>query len=353
MGNLLTYSGLTTKVKAMKSRLLKENQYRELAGFHSVPLAVDYLNSLPSYRPFLSWAGEKVLHRGKIEELLIQSKYHDFSKLYRFSSLSQRRFLDLYFMHYEIEKLKRCLRGVIGNHPLDLDLSLFQDFFNRHSGLDLLSLSSSRDLAQFTEKLAGSRYYEMMARLTRQGQAALFDYEMNLDMLYFKTMWKEAEKQLKKDEREAITECFGSRLDMLNIQWIYRCIHYYHMTAQEIMSLLIPIRKHLGPEQLHSLACCGSDEEFFSVLNATYYGSQDPGKKEEWPNPEKLTKQVLNRIHKLTEQRDPYSIATVNSYLYFKELEIERIIHIIESIRYGLEPSQILSSVMNIAYEKP
>ena len=350
MGSLLTYSGLTTKVKAMKSRLLKESQYRELASFHSVPQAVDYLDTLPAYRPFLSGNGEKAIHRGKIEELLLQSKYRDFSKLYRFSNLSQRKFLDLYFMHYEIEKLKRCLRGVIGHHPLELDLSLFQDFFTRHSGLDLLSLSTSKDLAEFTENLAGSRYYEMMARLSRQDHITLFDYEMNLDMLYFKTMWKEAEKHLKRDEREEIAELLGRRLVMLNIQWIYRCIAYYHMSALEIYALLIPIRKHLKPEQTRSLANSGSTDEFLDALRTTYYGSQGPGRKEMEPNPEKLTRQVLNRVHKMTEQRDPYSIATVNSYLYFKELEIERIIHIIECIRYGHEPSQILSSIVNVTW---
>ena len=36
MGSLLTYSGLTTKVRSMKSRLLTEGQYRELAGFDTV-----------------------------------------------------------------------------------------------------------------------------------------------------------------------------------------------------------------------------------------------------------------------------------------------------------------------------
>ena len=31
MGSLLSYSGLTTKIRAMQSRLLTDDQYRELA----------------------------------------------------------------------------------------------------------------------------------------------------------------------------------------------------------------------------------------------------------------------------------------------------------------------------------
>ena len=37
MGSLLSYSGLTTKIRAMQSRLLTDDQYRELAELKSVP----------------------------------------------------------------------------------------------------------------------------------------------------------------------------------------------------------------------------------------------------------------------------------------------------------------------------
>ncbi len=36
MGELLTYSGTTTKIRAMKSRLLTDNDYRNMAGMTSV-----------------------------------------------------------------------------------------------------------------------------------------------------------------------------------------------------------------------------------------------------------------------------------------------------------------------------
>ena len=45
MGSLLSYSGLTTKIRAMQSRLLTDDQYRELAELKSVPQAVTYISS--------------------------------------------------------------------------------------------------------------------------------------------------------------------------------------------------------------------------------------------------------------------------------------------------------------------
>ena len=235
MGNLLTYGGLTTKIKAMKSRLIQDEQFREMAGLDSVTSAVDFLKGLPSYSHILKGAESGELHRGQIEQLLLQAMYYDFSKLYRFSNLSQRKFMDLYFMHFEITILKRCLRSIIGHQPLEVDLSQFADFFSRHSKVDLIRLSASRNLTEFTANLTGSPYYPMLVHLNNQEHMTLFDYEMNLDLIYFKTMWKVKDKHLKKSEREAISQCFGEKLDMLNIQWIYRSLKYYHMEpAQDV-----------------------------------------------------------------------------------------------------------------------
>ena len=95
MGSLFSYSGLTTKIKAMKQNLLKDSQYREMAALDSVAGSVEYLKKQPSYQYIFTQAETGQMHRSDIEELLLQAEYRDFSKLYRFSNLSQRKFLDL------------------------------------------------------------------------------------------------------------------------------------------------------------------------------------------------------------------------------------------------------------------
>ena len=106
MGSLISYSGISTKVKAMERFRIRPEQFEAMADLGSVPEAVQFLRSNPSYEKAFSKASEDELHRGKIEQLLNLSKYHDFAKLYRFANVGQRRFLDLYFMHYEIDILK-------------------------------------------------------------------------------------------------------------------------------------------------------------------------------------------------------------------------------------------------------
>ena len=58
MGNLLAYSGIVTKIRAMKSKLLTPEQFEAIAALNSVPEVVDYLRKNTAYaealRKFLS-----------------------------------------------------------------------------------------------------------------------------------------------------------------------------------------------------------------------------------------------------------------------------------------------------------
>lgn len=346
MGGLLAYSGITTKVRAMKSHFISDTQFREMASLDSVAEAVDYLKQFPSYEQIFLSLDEGQLHRGTIEQRLNLSLYQDFAKLYRFSNLSQRKFLDLYFMHYEIAILKKCLRSALDHRKFELDLSLFQDFFDKHSKLDLMKLSGSESLSELISNLDGSPYYDLPAHLPDTSKPNLFDYEMHLDLMYFKAMWKNKSKFLTRDEQKILSQCFGSRLDMLNIQWIYRSIKYYRIPSVDIYSLLIPVEYRLKKEAIIRLAEAGSLEEFYTQLQNTYYGGLELADLNEKPDLEGLYEKVLNRIHKITSQHDPYSIASLNSYLYFKELEIQRIITVIESIRYGIGADTICSYII-------
>jgi len=343
MTGLLAYSGITTKVKAMESRLIGDQKLKEMAALETVSEAVDFLKRQPSYEEIFHGIEDSELHRGTIEQRLLLSKYRDFSKLYRFSRISQRKFLDLYFLHYEIAILKRCLRCVLGHQKIDLDLSLFQTFFEKHSKLDLMSLASSGTIKELTASLEGTYFYDLLAGLSDTPGVTLFDYELKMDLLYFKTMWK-AHGKLSKQEETIVTQCFGSRLDMLNLQWIYRSKKYYHLSAADIYALLIPIRYRLRQDQITRLVETENLDDFFLALQDTCYGSLSlsDGK----PDLEELYEKVLNRIHRLTSQKQPYSIASLNSYLYFKELEIQKIITVIEGIRYGLGADTICSYVI-------
>ncbi|MDD3253579.1 MAG: V-type ATPase subunit [Lachnospiraceae bacterium] len=341
--SLLTYSGITTKVRAMESHLITDDQFREMAALEDVRSAADYLKLLPAYADFFADLDDTKLHRGFIEQLLTQSEYRDFSKLYRFANLAQRKFLDLYFMHYEITLIKQALRHVIGHRETTLDLSMFQDFFDQHSTIDLVALSQAENLNDFIAHLAGSPYHDLLNRLSDNGLTVSFDYEMQLDLFYFKTLWRLKTKELSKQDQRILDQCFGCRLDLLNLQWICRAKRFYSLSSSEIYALLIPVNYRLRTAQVKQLVEAATMDDFYTILKSTAYGTLPDAQLNETPDLKALYQQLLYRIYQNTSRKHPYSIAALDSYLYFKEVEMQRIITTIEGIRYGLGAGEIIA----------
>ena len=339
---LLAYSGITTKVRAMESRLLKPEQFRELAEQEDVRSAADYLKEQPAYAEVFDGLDDTKLHRGYIEQILTQSEYQDFTRLYRFSSMKQRKFLDLYFKHYEVEVIKKLLRHMLGGREGQTDLSMFQGFFEKHSELDLETLCRAKNFSEFTEALEGTVYGKLLSQMQEKGQTGLFDCEMKLDLFYFQLLWKLRNKLLSKTERKILDDCFGSRLDLLNIQWICRARSFYRLSQAEIYALLIPVHYRLRADKVKLLVEAEDDAKFFAVLRETPYGKQEELQTGQMPDIQLLSNQMLNRIYGRTGHRYPHSPAVLDSYLYRKELEMRKIVTALEGIRYGLPASEIM-----------
>ena len=110
MQKLIAYSAISTKIRAMQGKLLTDSDFKEIAESSSVTEALTVLEKHSPYANAFQGTDPETLHRKDIERILLTQKYSDFAKLYRFANTKQRKFLELYFMHYEIAILKRALR---------------------------------------------------------------------------------------------------------------------------------------------------------------------------------------------------------------------------------------------------
>ena len=79
-------------------------------------------------------------------------------------------------------------------------------------------------------------------------KVTLYDYNLALDLYYYTSTWKEQKKILKKSDLELFMRDRGSKIDLLNIQWIYRAKKYYNMKPADIYLMLIPIHYKLSTE---------------------------------------------------------------------------------------------------------
>ena len=344
MGNLLSYSGITTKLRAMQSKLLTDDDFRELSEITSVPLAVAYLKQKPSYIEILSSLDDHDLHRGQIEKLLMNSVYKDFERIYRFANQEQRIFLNLYFKRFEILIIKNCINNILDHRGIDMDISLFKAFFDHHSKLNVGLLSDSSSTDELIDNLKGSEYYKPLSQMTNIEHPTLFDYEMALDLYYFGLLWKTKDKFLSKIDLALVTNSFGSQIDLLNLQWIYRSRKFYKMSAPAIYALTIPVTYKLKKSDISALVEAEDDDSFRGALAKTYYGLQYDSLGPD--TLERMYSFILRKILKREASQNPYSVATIYRYLHAKEHEIQRITIALECIRYGLEPHDALDYIL-------
>ena len=343
MGNLLEYSGIVTKIRAMSAKLLTPGQFTEIANLGNVPEIADYLKKNTAYANVLDTLEEDQIHRGNIEKVLTQSLYHDYTKIYRFCGQKQRRFMKLIMKNYEIDLIDYCLTIVINRYKRPFDLDYKKAFFDRYSQISIEKLITSRTTDELVENLKGTEYYAPLKKLKDAQNVTLYDYTLTLDLYLFTSTWKEQKKVLKKTDLELFMRDRGSKIDLLNLQWIYRAKKYYNMKPADIYLLLIPIHYKLSTDLVKEMVEAPGLEEFEAAVLRTTYSRHYNFRQN--LTIEQMYTDCLQYLYTTDQRRNPYSIAAINTYLFLKEEEIKKLTTVMECVRYSLTPGETLAYI--------
>ena len=274
MGNVMAYSGITTKVRAMSAKLLKEKDYDTIAGLGTVTEAIEYLKDKTAYAPYVERMDVSLYHRGNVEKILYQSLFDDYSRIFRFAGMEQKTFLKLYWKRYEVDLINYCLRIVFNHYEKPFDLEYKKEFFDRYSQISIDRLITSKNIDELVDNLRDTEYYGALARIRDSGAGTLFDYDLALDLYYFSTMWKKGKRVLKGHEQKIFLKDYGMKIDLLNLQWIYRAKKYYHMLPPDIYSMTIPIHYRIKVEEFKTLVETPTLEQFEAEVEKTYYAGK-------------------------------------------------------------------------------
>ncbi|MDO4648284.1 MAG: V-type ATPase subunit [Eubacteriales bacterium] len=346
MGTLLSYSGISTKIRAMKSKLIGDAELEEIIQLTDVPQVIAYLMRTPEFSHIWSSLDENSLHRGDVEILLRQSIFSDFSRLYNFANGEQRRFLELYAKGYEIRILKELLTRLFDHQNTDpVNLAPYEDFFQKHSKLDLEKLSLCTTMQEFLDNLKGNEFYRPLKRMQNGQAPTLFDYSMALDLYYFTLIWNVRKKLFRGKDLEELTRTYGEQFDLLNLQFIQRSRVYFRMRPEEIYSLLISVNYKLSKYDIQALVETEPLEQARQYYDRTYYGKRHARLPE--MTLEEFYNHTLRSILEKEARENPHSVAILFSYMYHKEHEIDRLTTAIECVRYGISPSEAMRYIRN------
>lgn len=335
----MAYSGITTKIRAMRAKLLTDEDFENIIHLSNVPEAIEYLKEKPAYAKYIGQMDASLYHRRHVEKILTQSLYDDYTRIFRFAGIEQKKFLKSYWKRYEVDLINYCLRIVFNHYDVPFDIDYKKEIFDKYSQLSVSRLVTSGNINELVENLKGSEYYEPLARLKESGAATLYDYDLALELYYFTTFWRKEKRLLKGKEKELFVKDYGTKSDLLNLQWIYRAKKYYHMLPPDIYALTIPIHYRIPEEEFRRLVDAPTVEEFLNKAAETRYGNSL--RLGESSMPEQRMKEILKGLYVAQMRTNPYSVASINTYLFLKEEEIDKLTTALECIRYGLSSREI------------
>lgn len=342
MNGLFKYADLSTKIQAMKGKMLDEEDYREMMHKTSVKDVALYLKEDTYYADQLDELNENDIHRGNLETLLNRSIVDDAIKIGKHLRGKEKRIFMYIYRKLVIEDFKKILRTLQMGESLDtIDKETL--YLNPYEKIDYDRILQSRSITEFIETLAGTPFYNVLKPLIKQnGEIDLFAAEMEMDVLYFNRTYHQMKKFSTGKDQTVLLELLGIEADLKNIFWIYRSKKYYSISREMMFRYLIPEHHKIKRAELREMIEAQGMEAFIKVVEETYYGRVLDF------HSDKLEIQSMSFIKERQERamrEEPFSIAPVIGYMFLKELEVLNITNIIEGIRYDVDPDAILDYI--------
>lgn len=339
LASLLKYGGIYAKTAAIRSKRLLNEDYEKLIHMTSVYDIATYLKNNTYYSEVLKNDSDRSLHRADLEAILYSYYENVVQKIYGFVTGDSRKFLKVYFYRQEIEIMKDVLRSIVAKNTYNKALPVNELFF-KNIKVDIKKLAQCNSVMEFLEALKGTEYERQLEPLTKiKGRQNIFDVETSLDRFYFDKTWQLKDKFLTKSDNKLLTPLLGYEIDIQNILWIYRCKEYYKVDKEHIYTYLIPRNFKLKRDLVKRMVEADDPQDVIKVLDGTPYAYifQTKGDQTIEDNSDEL----ILRLHKKLLRKNPYSILTPISEIYFIDMEVKNIINIIEGVRYNVSADYI------------
>lgn len=342
MGSVVKFSAINAKVKAMKGKMIREDQYLKLLKCKDFKSTVKVLEEETSYGEFLGAYNLEKMHRGNLEIILNRHYTSIYSKFINYFDGEYRKLLKTFFVRWEIEDLKIIIRGkYLGLRRDEIENKLIaRSDLNRINYDYLLAL---KNVEEVIDGLKGSIYYKSIKNLAKGiSEKGLFRIETELDFVYFTSIRREL-KHLDNENKEVVISILGLEADLLNLGWIYRGKTFYNIPPEELFNYTIYNGYKLSKEKIRKLCYINNMEEFYNIIEKTPYAHIY--EKDDFSSIEKRQREFQKKYFKKNLRENKTNISMVMSYFAFYRIEIKDVISIVEQKRYDMDMNEGINYV--------
>lgn len=340
MGTFAQFAAVNTKIKILQRDFLKDDDYLKMLDARDVDEVVRYLKEHTCYGVLLKDEDTGAVRINKLELVFRTHILKRYEALIHYL-VDQYRFLfRVIFMRYEIENLKMIVRAVSRKE----DLAPLVDSFYRSTvipQLDYQQLIMAKSMDELVHYLQNTPYHKVLAPYVGESPNRLLFYvEMSLDRVYFKKL-AGAVRKLQLDDKALVSELLGKNTDILNIQWIYRGLKYYHISPEELFNYSLPSGYMLTLTTLRDLCYSADENDLIGKLKKTRYAFLFQEEDDFERFMEIGMERYLFSLLKTLDRKSFMTILPTIIYIHRLEFEMRDLFSLLEAKKFGLSAEDI------------
>ncbi len=348
----------SAKARLRRASLLQNEDYKNLLEQSSVGDVAVQLGKT-SYGAILENFSLEGMRRAELEFLLDIAVLAEGVVFRHYMGPADRKLLDLWLENFDIELFKNHFRiklgtGEWGSADSTQMIRLVSDFHLTLVDQEKLFASSTlKDIMAsvrkdslrnaLAEAIPAGRD---IADITGQGpeyQKAAFALGMILDRHYFDNLYAAAQ-WTGGNEGRMLRMLVGTRVDLMNLYWIYRGRRFFNMAPEEALTLIMKVRYHVDFELLTKIAFA-DPAAYSTILKGTPYGQvfevdeKDAGLREVQVE-SNIYRVLFNAVTRVFMSGSS-GFQNVAAYLMLKEFEVRDLVAVVEAVRYGLDRGSV------------
>ena len=345
------------KARVRRASLLQNDDFKLLLEFTSVSDIAVYLGK-GAYASILKGFTLEEMRRTELEFLLEVSILAEAVAFRHYAGLRDKKLLDLWLEYFDVMLFKSHFRHKLGTgeweHHLEPDkmLDMVADFHLTLVDKDkLLSGSTLRDIIMsvknddlriaLLQALPG--YENVSGTQVAEFQKAGFNIGMILDRYYLNNLYT-AVAGIGGTEGHFLRALVGTRVDLMNIYWIYRARRFFNMSPEEALTLIIKARYRADFTLLTKVAFAEPDAMRGALYGTSYARVFDVDNSNAVLREVEIECHIYRFLFAAAERvflSGSLGFQNVAAYLVLKELEVRDIVAITESIRYKFDKSKV------------
>jgi V/A-type H+/Na+-transporting ATPase subunit C len=325
------------RVSAMKSKLIKKNDYYKLLKM-DIDSIIRFLQE-SEYKESITKLSSKFSGVELLDHALRQNKVRTFNKLRKISPKPVVDVINLYLGRWDYHNLKVILRGIYSNSSKEevSNLILAIGNFDKKHFMNLFDKNSISEVLINSKIVKEKEIKDAIEEFKRTNR--LIELENTLDQIYFnKAIEGTKEYSL---YGKTLKDFLLRDIDITNIKNIIR-FKKENMDKDKISTMLIYSGAKLNRKFLEKVISHNSLKAVLDDFKKTYYG-----KHIDFSNEEKIIdlEISLNNYNLKTattaSHLNPMTIAGVISYMVRKMIEVRNIRAIVKSKYFGISEEYV------------